>query len=282
MTPGERAVAAVDREPFIPETIYVSAEDTGWLVPLRRTHDPATWRAHVHADAPVVTAVEYDPRLPAHLRDPAAGRGVVSTSSSSKPAIMARMVDALRLAAGHRVLEIGTGTGWNAAVISNITGPGTVTTVEVTAELADAARRALAATGYEVDVVTGDGERGHPPNAPYDRVIATVAVHTLPYAWVAQTRPGGLLVVPWEPTFHPDGPLAVLRREGDGTAQGRFVGPAHFMPLHQQRSDTAAPHETREQWEATGRPDLTRFGVTVTPEGQQVWLDDPGTPVPSA
>ncbi|CAM3616900.1 Protein-L-isoaspartate O-methyltransferase [Nocardiopsis gilva] len=275
MPPGERAVAAVDRERFIPATIYVPDAHTGWLVPLNRDDAPETWSAHVHADEPIVTAVDYDPRLPVHLRDPSTGRGLVSTSSSSKPSVMARMVDCLDLAAGVRVLEIGTGTGFNAAVLAHLAGSGTVTSVESASDLAEAARRVLAATRYDVEVVTGDGTQGHPPGVPYDRVMATAAVHTMPYAWVAQTRPGGLIVAPWAPTFHPDAPLAVLTVREDGTAQGRCVAPAPFMPMDGQRVIPADAAKTQEPWESSGRPECTRFGITITADGQRVWLDDP-------
>ncbi|MBB4933405.1 protein-L-isoaspartate(D-aspartate) O-methyltransferase [Lipingzhangella halophila] len=275
MTPGEKTVAAVDREPFIPGTIYVRSEDTGWLVPLHRDDDPHRWRALVDSDQAVVTAVGYDPRLPEHLRDPATGRGVMPTSSSSGRPVMARMLDALDLEPGMRVLEVGTGTGYNAALLAYIVGGGMVTSVESEPGLAEHARAALDTAGFHVDVVTGDGAHGHPPGAPYDRVVATAAVHTLPYAWVAQTRPGGVLVVPWAPTFHPDGPLAVLTVGEDGTACGRFVGPAHFMPLDTQRVDPGEVNRLHEVWEAEGVPDCARFGVTVTPQGQQVWLDAP-------
>lgn len=275
MTPGEKAVATVDRSPFIPDTVYVSSDTTGWLVPLHRADDPDRWDTLIHSDEPVVTATAYDPRLPEHLRDPATGRGVMATSSSSAPPIMARMLDALALAPGMRVLEIGTGTGYNAALLTHLTGPGTVTTVELDPELATHARAALDTTGYQVSVITGDGAAGHPSGAPYDRVVATAAVHTVPYPWVNQARPGGLIVAPWAPTFHPDGPLVVLTVGEGGTAQGRCVGPAHFMPLHSQRVDPGEVNLLYEKWDSEGVPDCTRFGVTITPAGQRVWLDTP-------
>src|SRR5690625_3502453 len=276
---GEQTVASVDREPFTPPTVYVSSETTGWLVPLRREERPEQWRALIESEAPVVTAVAFDPRLPEHMRDTETGRGLIPTCSSSSRSVMARMIDALNLRPGLQVLEIGTGTGYNAALISHITGPGTVTSVEVDPDLAGHARTALAAEGREVEVVTGDGAHGHPHNAPYDRLVAAAAVHTLPYAWVAQTRPGGTLVVPWAPIFHPDGPLAVLAVGADGTAQGRFVGPAHFMPLDSQRVDSARVNRLHEVWEGDTAPDCTRFGVTVTSKGQRVWLDEPDNPI---
>src|SRR5919109_188480 len=104
------ALAAVPRELFIPEEIFVRGEN-GWLVPLRRAGDPRRWHEHVAADDAVVTRTAFDPDIPAALRDAATGRGVEATSSSSAPFIMSRVIDALELRPGMRVLEIGTGTG---------------------------------------------------------------------------------------------------------------------------------------------------------------------------
>ncbi|WP_222838967.1 hypothetical protein, partial [Enterococcus faecium] len=82
-------IAFVPRAPFIPEEIFVR-DEAGWLVPLRRADDPERWREQVEADAPVVTRVEPDPSLPAGICDPETGKGMISTSSSSAPSIMAR------------------------------------------------------------------------------------------------------------------------------------------------------------------------------------------------
>ena len=119
-------------------------------------------------------------------------------SSSSQPAIMAIMLDQLALAPGQRVLEIGAGTGYNAALMSHITGPsGAVVSVDIDADLAAQARGHLAAAGYpEVTVVAADGAGGYPPGAPYDRVIATVGVGDLAPAWLDQAGPGARIVVP--------------------------------------------------------------------------------------
>jgi protein-L-isoaspartate(D-aspartate) O-methyltransferase len=119
-------------------------------------------------------------------------------SSSSQPAIMAIMLDQLDLARGQRVLEIGAGTGYNAALISHIVGPsGAVVSVDIQADLVDRAREHLASAGYpDVSVVAADGAEGYPPSAPYDRVIATVGVSDLAPAWLHQTVPGARIVVP--------------------------------------------------------------------------------------
>jgi hypothetical protein len=237
-----------------------------------------------------------------------------------------------------------------------------VTTVEVDPAIADHARRALRRTGHPVTVVTADGTLGHPDNAPYDRVVATASATEVPHAWVAQTRPGGRIVLPLVGGFFERQAFLCLTVGGDGTARGRFHGAAGFMRLRGQRDDrrlwrvwnqegaqvaaTAAfPREPfaefeagfavglrlrgwvvgkREEpagaailmmshfasgswatvtsrpgrrehevahdgprrlweelddacrwWTDAGRPDHTRFGATIAPEGQAFWLDTP-------
>src|ERR1700729_65451 len=119
-------------------------------------------------------------------------------SSSSQPAIMAIMLDQLDLAPGQRVLEIGAGTGYNAALISHIVGPsGTVVSVDIDPELVQTAREHLARAGFgAVTVTCADGAGGDPGHAPYDRIIATVGVSDLAPAWLAQAVPRGRIGVP--------------------------------------------------------------------------------------
>src|SRR6516164_1402300 len=97
----------------------------------------------------------------------------LAISSSSQPGIMAIMLDQLDLAPGHRVLEIGAGTGYNAALISHVVGPsGQVTSVDIDPELVGQAREHLVGAGFgDVAVVCADGAGGYPERAPYDRVI---------------------------------------------------------------------------------------------------------------
>jgi len=121
-----------------------------------------------------------------------------AVSSSSQPEIMATMLEQLGLEAGLRVLEIGAGTGYNAALMAHIVGAsGAVVTVDVDQDLVDGARAHLAASGFgRVRVVLGDGGLGHPDGAPYDRIILTVGAWDVAPAWWAQLRPGGRLVLP--------------------------------------------------------------------------------------
>src|SRR5262249_9712889 len=145
---------------------------------LSRHEDPAGWRAAVAADAPVVTRVEAQ----------SVGEGSYPCSSCSQPSVVADMLTALAPRPGDAVLAIGTGTGWNAALLARRAGrAGRVVGIEVAPPLADHARRALNDAGYPALVITGDGTAGYPPAARYDRVISTAAVRELcPRAWLDQ------------------------------------------------------------------------------------------------
>jgi protein-L-isoaspartate(D-aspartate) O-methyltransferase len=163
-------------------------------------------------------------------------------SSSSQPAIMVIMLDQLALAPGQRVLEIGAGTGYNAALMAHIVGPsGGVVSVDIDPDVADQARDHLATAGYlDVTVVAADGAEGYPPCAPYDRVIATVGVSDLAPAWLDQIDPGGRIVVPLDVRGTQ---LAVaFERVGDG---GRWtsvsLAPCGFMRM---RGPLAGPERT--------------------------------------
>ena len=122
----------------------------------------------------------------------------LATSSSSEPAIMAEMIDQLQLQPGDRVLEIGTGTGYNAAILAYLAGPeGDVTTIDIDADVVEEARGNLERAGFpHVRTVLGDGWIGVPEAAPYDRIVVTVGVWDLSPYWVEQLRTGGVLVAP--------------------------------------------------------------------------------------
>jgi protein-L-isoaspartate(D-aspartate) O-methyltransferase len=120
-------------------------------------------------------------------------------SSSSQPTMMAIMLRQLRLSEGDNVLEIGTGTGYNAAIMQHIVGEtGYITSIELDNQLADQSRRNLQRMniGNNVNVVATDGAGGYAPRASYDRIMATAAAWDIPPAWIKQLKPDGVLVAP--------------------------------------------------------------------------------------
>lgn len=122
----------------------------------------------------------------------------VATSSASQPSMMSIMLEQLAVREGHQVLEVGAGTGYNAALLARLVGPlGSVTTIDIDADLVASAERHLAAAGVkDVELVCGDGALGHPPGAPYDRIVLTVGSSDLRTEWLAQLAQGGRLLLP--------------------------------------------------------------------------------------
>jgi protein-L-isoaspartate O-methyltransferase len=232
-TAWRAAFLAVPRHAFLPPQVWVDDEQ-GNPQPLSRYDDPDRWLKAAYRNVPIL--IQFDD---GKTRWPDTS-GELCTSSASKPELVLSMLVALDVHDGDAVLEIGTGTGYNAALLAARLGAPNVTTVEIDPVLATSARAALEATGFPVTVLTGDGARGHPANAPYERVIATAAVRVgeLPYSWVAQTRPGGVIVTPMRTDFGGSVPLVRFTVDADGTATGRPVGRVGFMALRGQRTPT--------------------------------------------
>ena len=160
-------------------------------------------------------------------------------SSSSQPAIMAIMLDQLDLAPGQRVLEIGAGTGYNAALISHMVGPsGQVTSVDIDPELVATAREHLARAEFgDVTVACADGAEGYPERAPYDRIIATVGVSDLAPAWLGQAGPQARIVVPLD-VRGTQVSVAFERAAPGGPWTSRSLAPCGFMRM---RGSLAGP-----------------------------------------
>jgi methyltransferase of ATP-grasp peptide maturase system len=273
LTPAWRpAFDAVPRHAFIPDVVWIVRDDGPGWVPLSRHDDPGAWWDLVYQDGYVVTQVD-DGRAP----EPGTA-GEYSTSSASQPSLVLRMLDQLDPRPGERVLEVGTGTGYNAALLCHRLGDEQVTTVEVDEQLAERARKSLADAGFHPTVVAGDGLAGWAPGAPYDRVESTASVRQIPPAWIAQTRTGGVILTPWGNGYHNDALLRLTVGDG-GTASGRFVGEAAFMWVRSQRvllgglkdyvhrdDEPDKARTTLDPREVFGRPDADFAVSTRAPE----------------
>jgi protein-L-isoaspartate(D-aspartate) O-methyltransferase len=194
----ERALLAVPRHLFLPES------------PL----------AEAYADIAVAT----------HWEDG------MAVSSASQPAIVAFMLEQLQVAPGMRVLEIGAGTGYNAALLSELVGPtGSVTTIDIDPQITAEASAHLAAAGYPTaHVVTGDGAVGWPLGAPYDRIELSVGASDIAPAWFVQLAEGGILTLPlWLGASD----VSVAFRKQDGVLVSESLTPCGFMRLRGQEAD---------------------------------------------
>ncbi len=157
----------------------------------------------------------------------------------SAPHMVALMTELAELRPGMKVLEVGTGSGYHAAVIAEVVAPsdmprdrwGHVYTVERIPELAERARRNLERAGYadRVTVIVGDGSKGYPPAAPYDRIIVTAAAPDIPPPLVEQLKPGGKMVIPIGDRYMQY--LYVVEKRPDGSIKARPVTPCLFVPL---------------------------------------------------
>ncbi|EWM15369.1 ATP-grasp peptide maturase system methyltransferase [Kutzneria sp. 744] len=344
------AFAAVPRHEFLP-WLFEQRPDGAWSL---LTSAEESWLRNVYRNRVAITQLDGDESLrQAALDGPVRG---TPTCSSSEPSIMAIMLAALDIRDGDAVLEIGAGTGYNAALLCHRLGQDRVTTVDVDPAIAARAAEHLAAVGFHPTCVAADGAEGYPANAPYDRVLGTCSVSTIPLAWLAQTAPGGYIVTTLNRQLGAG--LVKLTPDGDGRATGRVLASdGRFMPLRAHRgprvseladkvrgsqgsartteltpkrllrpagrfeffAGLALPHvsawsDTRsqtwlahadgswacysrhsvseggprrlwsiaeaahEEWEALGQPPRERFGLTVTPGGQEFWLDSPDSP----
>ena len=145
----------------------------------------------------------------------------------SQPFIGALMLDLLGVGPGQKVLEVGTGLGWQAAVMAELGAD--VFSVEIVEEFAQAARLRLAALDYHVEIRVGDGSRGWADHAPFDRILVTAAAAEPPQALVEQLAPGGRMVIPLGGKEVQQ--LSVVERTNGGAVETRAVLPVRFTQL---------------------------------------------------
>ncbi|MFJ9574562.1 protein-L-isoaspartate O-methyltransferase family protein [Streptomyces bacillaris] len=259
------AVAAVPRHRFAPAVVW---EWDGWTwVAVDREAEPGRWAALVYPAPEDSTVTQVTDGL--------------ATSSLSCTQVVADMLDSLMVEPGQSVVELGTGSGWNAALLAHRAGPqGRVVSVETDAGLAQAAAGRLAAAGARVEVWSGDGTAGIAGLGPVDRLVATYAVETVPGAWIEQVRPGGRIVIPWGRLGH----FALTVAEDGKSATGWLQGLATFMGDRRATSAAASPAlapggeaavDDQEMFE-----DLTRghllFALRVSHPGIVVSVEDRG------
>ncbi|WP_433698156.1 methyltransferase domain-containing protein [Nocardiopsis sp. CA-288880] len=227
------AFRVVDRGAFVPAFALFDHTGQGTryrLVDRAVPEQREEWAEHVYADQTLIIEINGEPVTEALPGGSGAGRW---TSSSTMPSLMARHLRELGLEANPRVLEIGVGSGYNAAVLCEVLGDERVTSIDISPGLVAGAARALASQGYRPVVAEHDGHQGYPERAPYDRITSTTAFTHVPPAWLDQVAPGGMILV----NVAGGTGGAVLRlRVGDGIAQGRFLPQgAGFMPARTHR-----------------------------------------------
>ncbi|WP_338017619.1 ATP-grasp peptide maturase system methyltransferase [Streptomyces adustus] len=279
--PWKDAAATIPRHEFLRDGYFRSVHGAV----------PAAWEPVLDNDPDWLTGCCQDQSLITQIAGsivPADIQGRIMrepTSSSTLPSLVLRMLEDLHVEAGAQVLEIGTGTGYSTALLCTRLGESHVTSVEYDEDVAARARAALARQGMFPRLVIGDGLLGCAGAAPYDRIIATCAVHTVPAAWIEQTKPGGLILTTiggWLGASE----LARLTVHDDNTASGPLLsGQVSFM--------LARPHQAPplgllpdlsagKERQAVFGPDVlsdwtTRFVVqNAAPHAQRLTLEHDG------
>jgi protein-L-isoaspartate(D-aspartate) O-methyltransferase len=229
---------------------------TGWRLPWRREAQPTSHekreptlprdenvdrmefllslRRRGISDAAVLRAIDAVPRenfvLPEFADAAYADQAmpIACGQTISQPYVVAYMTEQLDVKPEHRVLEVGTGSGYQAAILSQLAGE--VFTVERYRTLAEGARKALAQLGADnVTVLTGDGLAGVPEHAPYDRIMITAAAETIPERLVEELAEGGIMVLPLGQHSGPQRLVKLVRGPG-GVTQQDLIG-VRFVPL---------------------------------------------------
>lgn len=238
----------------VPRELFISSfyERSGreWIRHVEADMNAETWLSSIYTDSSLITRVEQNRPV----------------SSSSMPSIMAHMLEALDVSAGCSVMEIGTGTGYNAALLAYLTGnPARVTTIDIDVELIEQATTAIRKiAGPGMTILAGDGRIGCAAHAPYDRIIVTASAASIAPCWYEQLAPEGRLVMPLSGHLNASGFLVLIKAKDNKSACGIFrQPPLSFMPL-------------------TGEIDALAYFRSVSRKVQQEWTLEAEHPVASA
>ncbi|MFJ9346863.1 ATP-grasp peptide maturase system methyltransferase [Streptomyces sp. NPDC101237] len=253
-----RWLAAVDEVPrhrFV-SGFYLPADETdehGLTVwePVTADSDPRRWLAAAYSDATLIT--QFDDREP-DWSVPEVRRGGTPTSSSTLPSLVLRMWVDADVREGDTVLEIGTGSGYSTALVCERLGSADVTSIDVDPNRLAAAADALYDCGYTPNLAVSDGRYGYWPEARFDRIVAACSFRSVPGALVAQTRPGGKILLTLSGWLYGYARVLLTVAE-DGTAEGPLLaGTVSFMPV---RAHAAPAFGNPAHW-AAGLPDRAR------------------------
>jgi methyltransferase of ATP-grasp peptide maturase system len=251
----KEAVQAVPRHRFV-SGFYLPADgrdEQGLTVwgPVTAELDYGRWLAAAYSDTTLIT--QFDGEEP-DWKQPTVRHGGAPTSSSTLPSLVVRMWADAEVAEGHTVLEIGTGTGYSTALACERLGSADVTSIEVDGRRLEQAAGALYGCGYTPTLAVADGLYGYWPEARFDRIVAACSFRAVPPALLAQTLPGGKILLTLSGWLY--GYARVLLTVGaDGTAEGRLLdGTVSFMSA---RTHAAPVFGNPAHW-AAGLPDEFR------------------------
>jgi protein-L-isoaspartate(D-aspartate) O-methyltransferase len=220
---------AADAQDFAGQRARMVAEIDQMYAETRAETGLAAMAPRVRASLGKVERHRLIPQDQAHLAYRNHPLPIGHSQTISQPYIVALSTDLLAAEPSHVVLEVGTGSGYQAAVLAEIVKQ--VYTIEIVEPLGRAAESRLAALGYKnIEVRIGDGYKGWPEKGPFDGIVVTAAAPRVPQALVDQLKPGGRMVIPigerWEVQQ-----LLLITRKADGTVQQKNVLPVRFVPL---------------------------------------------------